>query len=114
MHRTRAEPAATRGAAGAPAAPAHLALGHGVRLLVLAAGSAAVLVAVTLIAYALALAHVPQHRAALEELIHSQTGLEVRFSELGLRWVGTVRKPCSVRWSSPSPAPRACCCVRRP
>jgi uncharacterized protein YhdP len=56
------------------------------RMLILAAGSAAVLVAAGLLAYALALARVPQHRAALEELIHSQTGLEVRFTELGLRW----------------------------
>ncbi len=64
---------------GTPFAP-------GLRLLVLGAASAAVLVAAGLLAYALALARVPQHRAALEELIHAQTGLEVRFSELGLRW----------------------------
>jgi len=29
---------------------------------------------------------VPQHRAALEELIRQQTGLNVSFSELGVRW----------------------------
>jgi uncharacterized protein YhdP len=86
MHRMRAEPAAAPGAAAAPAAHAGVPFGRGLKLLVLAAGSAAVLVAAGLIAYALALARVPQHRAALEELIHSQTGLEVRFSELGLRW----------------------------
>src|SRR5262249_29672361 len=28
----------------------------------------------------------PQHRAALEELIRHETGLEVRFAELSLRW----------------------------
>ena len=39
-----------------------------------------------LVAYELALARVPQHRAALERLVRAQTGLDVRFSELGLRW----------------------------
>ena len=39
-----------------------------------------------LFAYELALARVPQHRAALEHLVQAQTGLDVRFGELGLRW----------------------------
>ena len=39
-----------------------------------------------LFAYELALARVPQHRAALERLVRAQTGLDVRFTELGLRW----------------------------
>ncbi|MFZ1907196.1 MAG: hypothetical protein WAU56_17570, partial [Steroidobacteraceae bacterium] len=86
MHRTPAEPAAAPGAAGAPRAPVGVQPGIALRVLALAVGSAAVLIAAGLLAYALALARVPQHRAALEELIRSQTGLEVRFSELGLRW----------------------------
>lgn len=39
-----------------------------------------------LLAYELAVARVPQHRAALERLVRAQTGLDVRFDELGLRW----------------------------
>jgi uncharacterized protein YhdP len=39
-----------------------------------------------LFAYELALARVPQHRAALERLVRAETGLDVRFTELGLRW----------------------------
>jgi uncharacterized protein YhdP len=86
MHGTRAEPGVAPGAAGAAGASAAARFTPGLRVLILAAASAAVLLAAALFAYALALARVPQHRAALEELIHSQTGLEVRFSELGLRW----------------------------
>ena len=44
------------------------------------------LFALTLFAYELARARVPQHRAALERLVRGQTGLDVRFTELGLRW----------------------------
>lgn len=80
MGATPAEPAtAAAGRAARPArAPlqvARLALGSLLALLVLAA-----------LAYELAAARVPQHRAALEELIRHETGLEVRFSELTLRW----------------------------
>src|SRR5579859_5944522 len=39
-----------------------------------------------LFAYELALARIPQHRAALESIVRAQTGLDIRFSELGLRW----------------------------
>src|SRR3569833_1248764 len=42
--------------------------------------------ALVFFAYELALSRVPQHRAALERLVRSQTGLDVRFTELGLRW----------------------------
>src|ERR1700733_9537966 len=42
--------------------------------------------ALILFAYELALAQVPEHRAALERLVQAQTGLDVRFAELGLRW----------------------------
>ena len=48
--------------------------------------TAAALFVVILLAYQLALARVPQHRAALERLLRAQTGLDVRFSELGVRW----------------------------
>jgi uncharacterized protein YhdP len=48
--------------------------------------SAVALFLVVLLAYQLALARVPQHRATLERLVRSQTGLDVRFSELGVRW----------------------------
>ena len=44
------------------------------------------LAALVLVAYELAAARVPQHRAALEELIRNQTGLEVRFRSLAVRW----------------------------
>jgi len=37
-------------------------------------------------AYQLTAARVPEHRAALEALMRSQTGLDLRFEELGLRW----------------------------
>jgi uncharacterized protein YhdP len=42
--------------------------------------------AFVLFAYELALAQVPQHRAALERLVRAETGLDIRFSELALRW----------------------------
>src|SRR5581483_5135087 len=50
--------------------------------------SAAILAVIgtLVVAYELALARVPEHRAALERLIRAQTGLDVRFNELGLRW----------------------------
>ena len=41
---------------------------------------------VVLLAYELAVARVPQHRAALERIVRAQTGLDMRFNELGLRW----------------------------
>src|SRR3569833_4098903 len=42
--------------------------------------------ALVFFAYELALSRVPQHRAARERLVRSQTGLDVRFTVLGLRW----------------------------
>lgn len=47
---------------------------------------AVLLAAAAMLAYALAAARVPEQRAALEQLLRAETGLEVRFSELGLRW----------------------------
>jgi uncharacterized protein YhdP len=56
------------------------------RLAVLGLGSVLILGALLLVAYELATARVPQHRAALEKLIRHQTGLEVRFRSLAVRW----------------------------
>ncbi|HUI60523.1 MAG TPA: AsmA-like C-terminal region-containing protein [Steroidobacteraceae bacterium] len=56
------------------------------RRLLLALAAAAALLAFTLLVYELARARVPQHRAALERLVRAQTGLDIRFAELGLRW----------------------------
>ena len=41
---------------------------------------------VTFLAYRIALARVPQYRAALERLVRTRTGLDVRFNELGVSW----------------------------
>ncbi|HEY0767800.1 MAG TPA: AsmA-like C-terminal region-containing protein [Steroidobacteraceae bacterium] len=82
---TPAEPAAGPAAltaGGAEARPARA----GLRLAAWVLGGAAILGAVVLIAGELAAARVPQHRAALEELIRHQTGLDVSFSELSVRW----------------------------
>jgi uncharacterized protein YhdP len=78
----RSEPAAVlpAGGAGKRGATGHL------RLALLSLGGALVLVALLLVAYELAAARVPQHRAALEELIRRQSGLEVRFASLAVRW----------------------------
>ena len=56
------------------------------RVTLIGLSSAAALFFVVLLAYQLALARVPQHRAALESLLRGQTGLDVRFSTLGVRW----------------------------
>src|SRR5262245_4329636 len=47
---------------------------------------ASALTGMVALAYELALARVPQHRAALERLVHAHTGLDVRFNELSVRW----------------------------
>ena len=44
------------------------------------------LIGIVLLAYQIAVARVPQHRAALERLVRAQTGLDIRFDELGLHW----------------------------
>jgi uncharacterized protein YhdP len=85
----RLAPAAAAAATDTPAAVRSAA--PGARRLVLRVtlatlGGALLLAAVALFIYALAAARVPEHRAALEELLRAETGLEVRFSELGLRW----------------------------
>src|SRR5579862_4552940 len=57
-----------------------------IRLALLALGAVAIFLAIVLIAFELAAARVPQHRAALEELIRHETGLEISFSRLSVRW----------------------------
>jgi uncharacterized protein YhdP len=56
------------------------------RLALLALAVACALFLLLLAAYELAAARVPQHRAALEQLIRHQTGLEIRFAALAVRW----------------------------
>ena len=56
------------------------------RITLIGISSVAALCVVVLLAYQLALARVPEHRATLERLLQSQTGLDVRFSQLGVRW----------------------------
>ena len=69
-------------AAGGPPPPATARL----RVALLALGAALFFLTVILIACELAAARVPQHRATLEELIRHETGLEVSFRELSVRW----------------------------
>jgi uncharacterized protein YhdP len=56
------------------------------RVTLIGLSSAVALFIVVVLAYQLALARVPEHRATLERLLQSQTGLDVRFSQLGVRW----------------------------
>ncbi|HSY06557.1 MAG TPA: AsmA-like C-terminal region-containing protein [Steroidobacteraceae bacterium] len=56
------------------------------RLALVTLGSVLALLLTAVLAYQLAAARVPQQRAALEELIRHETGLEVSFSELSVRW----------------------------
>src|SRR4029079_13829120 len=44
------------------------------------------LAATLVVTYELAVARMPEHRAALERLVRAHTGLDVRFNELGFRW----------------------------
>src|SRR5690348_6593469 len=59
---------------------------RGLRNALLALTAVSAITGTLVVAYELALARVPEHRAALERLIRAQTGLDVRFNELGLRW----------------------------
>jgi len=49
-------------------------------------GAALLVAALLFLARELIAARVPEHRAALEALIREQTGLEVTFSQLTVRW----------------------------
>ena len=59
---------------------------QGFRVAALAIAGALAFFGIVLLAYELAVVRVPQHRAALERLVRAQTGLDIRFDELGLRW----------------------------
>src|SRR5580698_9823263 len=67
-----------------PAAPQ--APRQGLRVAALVLAGALVFFGVVVLAYEMAVARVPRHRAALERLVRAQTGLDIRFDELGLRW----------------------------
>jgi hypothetical protein len=73
------------------------------RLALVTLGSVLALLLTAVLAYQLAAARVPQQRAALEELIRHETGLEVSFSELSVRTTS----------SSASRGRAAHCCARR-
>ena len=70
------------GAEDARALPAHRQL----RLAAWIVGAASFLCALFVITWELAAARVPQYRAALEGLIREETGLDVTFKELSVRW----------------------------
>ena len=53
---------------------------------VLASFAVALVAGFMILAYQLTAARVPEHRAALEHLVRAQTGLDLRFEELSLRW----------------------------
>jgi len=53
---------------------------------VLGGAAVALLAGFLVLACQLTAARVPEHRAALERLVRAQTGLDLRFEELGLRW----------------------------
>jgi uncharacterized protein YhdP len=57
-----------------------------VRVTLITLAAAALLATLAVLTYALAAASVPERRATLENLVHAETGLDVRFSELRLRW----------------------------
>ena len=82
---TPAEPAAAQPAGDTGGSATRAALTQ-VRFALLGCGGALFLVALLLVSYELAAARVPQQRAALEELIRHQTGLDVSFNTLLLRW----------------------------
>ena len=56
------------------------------RVALLAICGVSLLATAVLFTYALALARVPEHRATLENLVHAETGLDTRFTELRVRW----------------------------
>jgi uncharacterized protein YhdP len=81
----RAEPAA--GPAAASAAPVTVRPEHShLRLLGLGLGGLVLLFGIGLLAFQMIAARVPEHRAALQELIRHETGLEISFSALSLHW----------------------------
>jgi len=83
--RERVSPAVP-GDSVAPVTPLRAPTRQGLRGAALVLAGALAFFAIVLLAYELAVARVPQHRAALERIVRAQTGLDVRFNELGLRW----------------------------
>ncbi len=81
----RAEPGG--GPSAASAAPVSQQPVHSrLRWLALGLGGTALALVAGLLAFAMVAARVPQHRAALEQLIRHETGLEISFSGLSVRW----------------------------
>src|SRR5215472_3035711 len=70
-------------AVSAPGLPRARAL---IRVTLITLAAASLLATAAVLTYALAAASVPERRATLENLLHAETGLDVRFSELRLRW----------------------------
>jgi uncharacterized protein YhdP len=52
----------------------------------LGGAAVALLAGFMVLAYQLTAARLPEHRAALERLVRAETGLDLRFEELGVRW----------------------------
>jgi uncharacterized protein YhdP len=72
-----------------PRSPADFRTDRSVRWLrsaCLGGAAVALLAGFIILGYQLTAARVPEHRAALERLVRAQTGLDLRFQELGLRW----------------------------
>ena len=105
LHEPAAGPAAASAAAGA-LQPARRAAA-----LALAACSARALLAggAAVPRARLIAARVPEHRAALEQLIREQTGLEVTFSQLTVRWGWYGPEAVFHASRSAKPARRRCC-----
>lgn len=84
----RVRPADSAAGTDAPAAvqPGEVRARTLVRVMLVTLAGTSLLATVILFTYALAAARVPEHRATLETLVHAETGLDVRFSELKLRW----------------------------
>src|ERR1700676_4228165 len=83
--RGRVSPAVS-GSSVATVTPLQAPARQGLRGAALVLAGALAFFAIVLLAYELAVARVPQHRAALERIVRAQTGLDLRFNELGLRW----------------------------
>jgi uncharacterized protein YhdP len=86
MMRVRPTDSAAATDAPQPGAPGTAGARTLLRVMLVTLAGASLLATVILFTYALAAARVPEHRATLETLVHAETGLDVRFSELRLRW----------------------------
>ncbi len=69
-----------------PQMPSQAPAWQGLKSVAAVLAGALVFFGIVLLAYQLAAARVPQHRAALERLVRAQTGLDIRFDDMGLRW----------------------------